>query len=142
MGKTIFFFLSPFIILITTIALLYTVQRNETRYEKNALRAEVVEFKALPQASSKISIEIKTKDARVEALEDFFKKFRSPLAPYAQYFVVAADEHDLDFRLLPSIAMHESGLCKRIPKGSYNCFGYGIYGDKVLRFKGFDDAII
>ena len=33
------------------------------------------------------------------------------------------------------------GLCKKIPKDSYNCWGFGIYGKKVTRFSGFEEAI-
>ena len=37
-----------------------------------------------------------------------------------------------DYRLLPAIAMQESTLCRSIPVDSHNCWGWGIYGDKVM----------
>jgi hypothetical protein len=37
--------------------------------------------------------------------------------------------------------MQESTLCKKIPKDSYNCWGFGIYGGKVTRFDNYPEAI-
>lgn len=37
--------------------------------------------------------------------------------------------------------MQESQACLRIPENSYNCWGYGIYGDKVTRFSSYEEAI-
>jgi hypothetical protein len=37
--------------------------------------------------------------------------------------------------------MQESTLCKFIPENSFNCWGWGIYGDKVTRFESFEEAI-
>lgn len=100
-----------------------------------------VEFKAIPEVASHISVATITQDARPGALKDFLLLYNSPLAPYAELMVITADEYGLDFRLLPAIAMQESNLCKRIPKDSYNCFGFGIYGSKVTRFENFEEAI-
>ena len=37
--------------------------------------------------------------------------------------------------------MQESTLCKNIPKNSYNCWGWGIYGNKITRFESYEQAI-
>ena len=37
--------------------------------------------------------------------------------------------------------MQESTLCKKAPKNSYNCWGFGIYGKKVTRFDNYHIAI-
>ncbi|OGH10170.1 MAG: hypothetical protein A2152_03315 [Candidatus Levybacteria bacterium RBG_16_35_6] len=81
------------------------------------------------------------KDARTEILSNFFAKYKSELEPYAENIVEMADKYELDYRLLPSIAMQESNLCKKAPKDSFNCWGFGIYGKKVTRFDSFPDAI-
>ncbi len=80
-------------------------------------------------------------DARVEVIRSFFAKYKSELEPYSQNIIDAADKYGLDYRLLPSIAMQESNLCKKAPKDSYNCWGFGIYGKKITRFKSFPQAI-
>lgn len=98
-------------------------------------------FTAVPFFENTIDESITIKEARVAIVEQFLKRFSSPLLPHAKLLVETADKHNLDFRLLPAVAMQESGLCKIIPYDSYNCWGYGIYGDKVLRFTSFEEAI-
>ncbi len=84
---------------------------------------------------------IATSDARVANLKRFFRKYNSPLYDHANYIVEVADANSLDYRLLPAIAMQESGLCRRIPPNSHNCWGWGIYGGKVTRFGSYPEAI-
>lgn len=99
------------------------------------------QFQALPNDTSQSSVAVSPSDARVQALDDFFEKYDSPLYGHAQTIVSEADKHNIDYRLLPAIAMQESTLCKRVIKNSHNCWGFGIYGGKVTRFASFDDAI-
>jgi len=61
--------------------------------------------------------------------------------PYAQELVDASDIHGLDYRLLTAIAQQESNLCKIIPPGSHNCWGWGIHSEGTLMFDTFDEAI-
>jgi len=85
--------------------------------------------------------EFQTKDIRVANLKYFFRKYNSVLYDKADVFVKNADTYNFDYRLLPAIAMQESGLCKHIPENSYNCWGWGIYGGKVTRFSSYEEAI-
>lgn len=61
-------------------------------------------------------------DARVARLESFLASYQSPIAPLAADFIAAADLHDLDWRLLPSIAMVESSGGKYFANN--NIFGW------------------
>jgi len=61
-------------------------------------------------------------DPRLSALRKFFVSFNCPLAQVAEIFVAEADSHNLDWRLLPSLAMIESGGGK-VSKGN-NIFGW------------------
>ena len=61
-------------------------------------------------------------DNRCDALVKFFKKYSSPLGKYAGDFLLAADKHHLDWRLLPSISMVESSGGKYYSYG--NVFGW------------------
>ncbi len=85
--------------------------------------------------------EFQTKDIRIANLKYFFRKYNSVLYDKADYFVQTADKYEFDYRLLPAIAMQESGLCKYIPVNSHNCWGWGIYDGKVTRFDSYEDAI-
>ena len=48
-------------------------------------------------------------DPRLHLLTGFFERVRSPASAYAEDFLAAADRNGLDWRLLPSIAIVESG---------------------------------
>jgi len=50
----------------------------------------------------------KTSDNRLKQLEIFFAEHDCPLRKHAQDFIAAADQNDLDWRLLPSISFIES----------------------------------
>ena len=63
-----------------------------------------------------------TEDPRLNALRKFFLTLNCPLAPVAEVFVAEADSHNLDWRLLPSLAVIESGG-GRISRGN-NIFGW------------------
>lgn len=98
-------------------------------------------YQAVPEENESSLVTVETADARVESLEEFFKKYDSPLKGHGQLIVDEADKHNLDYKLLPAIAMKESTLCKKTPKNSYNCWGFGIYGKKVTRFESYEEAI-
>lgn len=80
-------------------------------------------------------------DGRSSNLKRFFRKYNSPLYEHAEFIVRTSDKYQFDYRLLPAIAMQESGLCRVIPHDSYNCWGWGIYGSTVTRFTSYEEAI-
>lgn len=85
--------------------------------------------------------EFKTNDIRVANLKYFFRKYDSVLYDKSEFIVKMADTYKLDYRLIPAIAMQESNVCKYIYEGSHNCWGWGIYENKVTRFDSYEEAI-
>lgn len=85
--------------------------------------------------------ELGISDGRAAKLKAFFRKYNSPLYDVADHIVAEADRNGFDYRLLAAIAMQESTLCKFIPENSYNCWGWGIYGDLVTRFGSYEEGI-
>jgi len=83
-----------------------------------------------------------TADARAVLVANFLKRYNSPMKPY-DYFgkklVEIADQQNMDFRLLPAIAMQESNLCKVIPPGTYNCLGLGIHAQGTWGFNSYEE---
>src|ERR1700733_12378276 len=61
-------------------------------------------------------------DPRLNVLRKFFFTLNCPLVPVAELFVAEADSHNLDWRLLPSLAIIETGG-GRISRGN-NIFGW------------------
>ena len=71
--------------------------------------------------------EQKEEDPRLARLREFFQTFGSPAHQLAEDFLIAADNHSLDWRLLPSISIIESGGGKAYRNN--NIFGWD-NGDK------------
>ncbi|KKR31636.1 MAG: hypothetical protein UT63_C0064G0018 [Candidatus Gottesmanbacteria bacterium GW2011_GWC2_39_8] len=84
---------------------------------------------------------LNTEDARPILVKNFLDKYKSPLSPYSDHIVKVADKVGIDYAFIPAMSMQESGGCKIIPDNSYNCWGYGIYGDKIYRFSSFEEGI-
>lgn len=80
-------------------------------------------------------------DYRVKVLGDYLKRYNSPLTPYAGTFVKYADQYELDWRLVASISGIESTFGRQIPYGTYNGWGWGIYGTNMIWFTSWEDGI-
>lgn len=87
--------------------------------------------------SNSITSFVTAADARPAILENYLRLHKSPLVDFSTELVQLADKYKLDYRLLIAIARQESNLCKRIPPGSHNCWGYNIYGDNMTAFPDF-----
>lgn len=85
---------------------------------------------------------IESEDARGELIAQFLERHKSPMQPYDFYgkkLVEIADRYQIDFRLLPAIAMQESNLCKnQNPGAPKNCLGFGIHKSGTLDFDSYE----
>lgn len=114
-------------------------------YNKKHAKINVIldELAYSAQSSEEVldSADTQVEDERVANLMVFFRTHNSDLYEHAEFIVKTSDKYELDYRLLPAIAMKESTLCKYIPKNSHNCWGWGIYGNTVTRFSSYPEAI-
>lgn len=137
---TVFSILSP-VLFITALVAFLTVTYHNQFAGRGAVQSTKIAFAAVPASPNLYSEEITFADSRVEILRQFFARYKSPLQPHAQDFVKWADTYDLDFRLLPSIAMQESNLCLKSHEDSHNCWGFGVYGGNYKYFESYPQAI-
>ncbi len=77
-------------------------------------------------------------DTRTRAVRNVFEKYNSPLVDQASFFVKYADEYEVDWKLLPSIAGLESTFGRFLMPGSYNAYGWG--GGHIY-FESWEDGI-
>jgi hypothetical protein len=126
-----------FILLIIS-ALSISIIVYSTQNVRQMLRSNPEEITTLSGTSSASNM---IRKENIRKLESYFAKNESPLYPYARLIVEQAQLYGVDYRLVPAIAMNESTLCKNIHEDSYNCWGWGIYGDIVTRFESYEDAI-
>ncbi|SRR6266568_828046 len=137
---TTFLFLAPFGLVFFLVAVLAVCQFHKISSDLAAVK-NTVAYAALPTSQNILSADITQGDGRKERIREFLSTYNSPLEPFAGDIVDAADEYGLDYRLVPSIAMQESGLCKTIPDNSFNCWGFGVYGHTAVHFDGYKDGI-
>ncbi len=88
---------------------------------------------------SAIDREIEGRKAKAEAIDTYFKDHGMPLAGTGMKMVLEAEKNDLDWRLLPAIAVRESTggkfACKKV---TFSSFGWG---SCKINFKSHDHAI-
>lgn len=121
-------------------SLLFSIYLSTTKEIKPTVQSFKI-YAALPKSEATVSDDISHADGRSKIIENFFKTYKAPLAASNNTFIAVADKYNLDWRLLPAIAMQESNGGKKLIKSSYNPFGYGIYGDKVTKFSSWEEAI-
>lgn len=136
-----FFVMTPLLVFLTIIYYLYLSYNQTKQFRAFNNSKHLVAFAALPSSQNVVAGKIEEQDAKVELIRQFFARYNSPLELYAQDTVDAANAYNIDFRLIPAIAMQESNLCKKEPKDSFNCWGFGIYGNKTTRFENYKEAI-
>lgn len=142
----IFFTITP-VTLGVSLFSLFSLKTNATAKEvlnSNFIvspQSGVSVYASLPTKQPSIAGEVGVGDARTEIVKQYLEYYNSPLIPYANFIVKTADKYGIDFRLITAIAQQESNLCKIIPPGSYNCWGWGITGSSTLGFDSFEDGI-
>jgi len=107
-----------------------------SKMENTPVEISEVQFHIQAEPLSNPEVDIKTKN-----LEAFFEKYNSPLKDHSKVFTDTASKYDLDYRLLPAIACMESSCGKKLIPGSFNPFGWGIYGGKYIAFQNYEEAI-
>lgn len=84
-------------------------------------------------------LEVKTQDERAKKIDIYFSKYDLPLAGFGEKMIQEADLHNLDWRLIPAIAMRESTGGKFACKNAnYNPFGWG---SCKIGFDSYDHSI-
>lgn len=94
-----------------------------------------------PYLVGSIESDVKLIDGRAAKLRRYLRSINSPLFDYSDLLVEEADKFGYDYRLLVAISLQESTGCRFIPENSYNCWGWGIYGDTITKFASYDEAI-
>ncbi len=99
-------------------------------------------YSAVPQVLAAFSdAEIKDADARPTIIDNFLNRYKSPFKGLGQFITDTADKYQIPYSMIPAISQCESNVGKVIPPDSFNAWGYGIYGDTVLRFNNWFEAI-
>lgn len=142
---TIFFFTLTPVVLGTSLFSLLSLQKLSEKESSVQLSGQLTSgarvFASLPAQIPSVFGSATSADARVEIIGQYLESYNSPLAPLAEFIVATADKYGLDYRLTTAIAQQESNLCRYIPPGGYNCWGWGIHSKGTLGFSSFEEGI-
>ena len=94
-----------------------------------------------PSASFAAILRAQKEDNRVSVLKQYLENHNSPMVDNAEDFVIQADINHIPWDLVAAIAGTESTFGQHEPSNCYNGWGYGIYGDNVLCFNSYTEAI-
>lgn len=144
----LFFALTPLTIGISLFALVSLSKADMSAkeainlsYRRQLADSGVKVFASYPGSLPSFSAEATAADARPEIIKQYLEYWDSPLVPFASLIVSTADKYGLDYRLTTAIAQQESNLCKIIPPGSHNCWGWGIHSEGTLGFSSYQEGI-
>jgi hypothetical protein len=85
------------------------------------------------------TLEVKEIDTRAARIDAYFARYNLPLTGSGADFIETADRYNLDWRLLPAIAMRESTGGKfSCPYGNKNVFGWA---SCKVKFSTYESAI-
>jgi len=129
--------MKKYFITLIVISLFIFSSKTSFAEEKSSLPSAKV---ILADASASVSAD-QVVDNRAKILKKFLEEKNSPLADNAEDFVIYADKYNLDWRLVAAISGLESGYGQEIPGGTYNGWGWGIYGTNTHYFNSWSDGI-
>jgi len=143
----VFLTLTPIALFLTILSLI-GFQKEISLEEKNTVRtffSQEAKSVILDPGNFSLNTSIEETvvggDSRPQLLGLYLKKHKSPLLGKEKFIVEMSDKYGLDFRLLVAIAQKESGLCRVIPEGSFNCWGWGVHSNGTLRFDSYEDGL-
>lgn len=142
----VFFLITPVALFSSVISLVALTEHSLTKKAdaKNSFQAPepgVRVYAALPSNIPTVTDEIIPGDARPEIIREYLKANESPMEPYSEFIVEAADKYGLDFRLITAIGQKESGLGRAMPKDCHNAWGWGIHSEGTLCFDNWEEGI-
>ncbi len=131
--------------LITSLSMLtiYTSKKTDSAVlsASSTQREGGLIFSSLPDTLPGINFTVTETDARPEIIKQYLERYNSPISHLAKNIVDTADKYHLDYRLTTAIAQQESNLCKKIPDGTFNCWGWGIHSRGTLGFSSYEEGI-
>lgn len=118
------------------------IQASETTTtEIESVAVNPISYSFTSDTLPQIKQTIFASDSRTALVDNFLKKYGSPMKGLGQNFIDAADKYKLPFALLPAIGSCEGNLGKVVPEDSHNTWGYGVYGGKIKKFDSWEEAI-
>ncbi len=113
------FFIAPAAFILLSLLLVQHKKINSLQKTTPAITA--IELTNINQIEGAV-LGQKIEDLRPVYVSNFLKN--TPLEPYSNYIVEIADLYGIDYRLIPAVAMKESGAGRAIVESTHNAWGF------------------
>lgn len=98
-------------------------------------------YAALPGVSGVMAPMIRTENSTPVLIENYLRHYGSPLLPYKNKILEAAEKYGIQPQLIVAIAQQESNLGKKSPPGCFNAWGWGIHAKGTKCYRNWEEAI-
>ena len=97
-------------------------QKNQISYLSKVGPALIAESTPADYSVNGQVLGVAINDIRPFLISNFLKGTR--LEPYSHYIVETSDKYNIDYRLIPAIAMKEGGGGNAVPESTHNSWGF------------------
>ncbi len=148
-NKKTFYILVPILYIFTNFFLIISLSivmftNNEQKTVPEYLPKTIYNlFSAQPPVLGVSDTNLDSKDSRAQIIDKALDKYKCPMSGQGETIVKYGDKYGVDPYLIYAIAQQESNCGKKIPKNSYNPFGYAVYTgqEKGAEFNSWEHAI-
>jgi len=138
----IFYLFTNFLLIICLSLVIFVRQSNSS--VANYLPKTIYNlFSAQPPVLGIADTNLNSKDSRAQIINKALLKYNCPMKNQGETIVKYADKYNVDPYLIYAIAQQESNCGKKIPKNSYNPFGFAVFTgqEKGAEFNSWEHAI-
>lgn len=121
---SLFFIFAPLTLSVSLFSLNQIQRIKQSHLLVSGTSSSLELYSALPPVLGTMNQLVVAGEARPIIMKRYLEEYHSPIAAYADLLFQISQKYDLDYRLMMAIAQCESNLCKKIPTGSYNCWGF------------------
>ncbi len=148
-NKKTFYILAPIFYVVTNFLLIISLSivmfKNSNNSEvKNYLPKTIYNlFSAQAPVLGVSDTDLSTQDSRAQIINKALAKYNCPMIGQGDTIVKYGDKYGVDPYLIYAISQQESNCGKKIPKNSYNPFGFAVYTgeEKGAEFNSWEHAI-
>jgi len=148
-NKKTFYILAPILYLFTNFLLIICLSVVIFSQQSNSNVTDYLPktiynlFSAQPPVLGVSDTNLNSKDSRAQIINKALSKYNCPMGNQGETIVKYADKYKVNPYLIYAIAQQESNCGKKIPKNSYNPFGFAVFTgkEKGAEFNSWDHAI-
>lgn len=138
----VFYFITNFFLLISLSIILLT-QNNNSSITDYMPKTIYNLFSAQPPVLGVSDTNLSSEDSRAQIIDRALAKYKCPMIGQGETIVKYGDKYGVDPYLIYAISQQESNCGKKIPKNSFNPFGFAVYTgqEKGAEFNSWEHAI-